>query len=258
MLSVSFYEKVLAVIAAVPAQSVWISGSVVEHLGNAASDVDVFVAVEDRAAASVLPLTKINGNFDILISFVEGRRVDYEFWSQDEILRIAARLHAIPLNDAGKNILNQLSGSDTDFVHRLKTGWPVMDKARFNEIQSWFDFNFYKDYLVANTILYVDDAFDDTVGMFDNKDIDCAALRARFTVEMSVDVLLYSNGITNDKAKYRIKKLKTLGESNDFAKDVYNRFWQLQSKIPGSLKGKIAYIQDALKFSSEIIESVQH
>jgi len=248
-------EALLDGLATPRPHAVWMSGSLVEGLGNAGSDVDLFVAVERVDPA--WSLVRQGSRYAVDVRVLGGRRVDYEYWTLESIEAVRARLELLPLDDPATNNLNFLAGDEVDFVHRLKVGVPLAGEAGFEEIRGRFDLEKFRRYLVQNAVQYVDDAFDDSVGMFEAGDLECAVLRARYTAELAVDVLLYHHGVTNDKAKYRAAKLRRLAAGDARAAAFREGFWRLQRHLPPLAEARGEYVKSALRLSSEIVEHVQ-
>lgn len=235
--------------------SAWISGSLVEGFGNEGSDLDVFVAVKDiEQETEYVNESKVN-KVDVKIE--ERRRVDYEYWPIRAIEEIAEKLNGIKINDENVNILDSLNSKEVDFIQRIKIGKAIYKKKRYEEIKELFNYEIFRNYLVQNRILYVDDSFDDAVGMMQSGDLECAVLRARYTVELSIEALLLFNGDTNDKFKYIPKKLEKLVSRERNMKWIYDKYWKFEKRIPDGKENKKDYIKEALNFSSRIIEIIQ-
>ena len=86
---------------------------------------------------------------------------------------------------------------------------------------------------------------------------DSAMFRARYTIDSSIDTLLYAKGFTNPKGKHRLLKMKKLIDNERDLSTIYERYWKFQSSLPSSLTRKKEYIKEALMFSSSVIEMVQ-
>lgn len=232
----------------------WVSGSLVEDLGNVSSDIDIFVAVPE--VSSNLPTTRRDRDHAIYATVEHGRRFDVEYWSEDRIEGLATRLAAAPVDDAKRSTLHYFEYWESEFIHRILIGLPVVKPEAFLRLRASFDARLFQRYLATNAIHRVDDAFDDSVGMLENGDLDCAVLRARDTVELSIDALLYINGVTNDKTKFRLTKLKRLiAKRPEMHRDL-ERLWRFEALPPGEV-ARHAYVEDALRYSSELVDRVQ-
>jgi hypothetical protein len=234
----------------------WFSGSLAEGIGNKGSDLDVFICCDPQVLLNNT-FTRNYTGYAVQIHMFQGYRMDFEYWPEDSIVRIAEKLNGIRVDDELVNVLNMLKSEEVDFIHRLKTGRCLFAPDAFEQLKGNFAFETFRRYLVQNKILYVDDAFDDTVGMLESGQTDIAVMRARFTVEMSVDALLYHRDFTNDKAKYRLANLKRMAAEYPETETALKKFWSFQECIPPDEAGRIQFVEDALRFSSEIVEQIQ-
>jgi predicted nucleotidyltransferase len=232
----------------------WVSGSMVEGLGNPSSDIDIFVALPQIGPS--LPTTRRNLDHSTYATVEGGRRFDVEYWSEEKIGDLANKLAEAPIADPMSNTLHYFEYWETEFIHRILVGLPLLNEEAFMRLRGCFNRRRLGAYLATNAIHRVDDAFDDTVGMLLGGDLDCAVLRARDTVEFSIDAMLYANGVTNDKTKFRPTKVKRLLEEQPDFRRHLSRLWHFQS-LPVGMEERRAYVEDALRYSSELVEYVQ-
>lgn len=247
----------LRVVERFPATQVhaaWVSGSLVEGLGNPSSDVDIFVAQLGETPSSVC-VTRQAQDHGIL-AFVEGDiRYDVEFWSTTDIEKLAAKLDELPIDDPARNNLHFLSYWETEFVNRLLVGVPIVHEARVEALRDRFDASRFARFLMDTAVRRADDAFDDAVGMLGAAQLRAAALRVRDAIGFSVDALLYAHGITNDKPKFRLHKLERMvANGHAQMRSVLDSLWQFESCIPGDDDGLRRYVEEGLRYSSVLID----
>jgi predicted nucleotidyltransferase len=235
--------------------SAWVSGSLVEGIGNPSSDIDIFVAVEDFNED--LDYVRKEEDYYINIYFTNSRRVDYEYWPLKRIESLSKKLMEAPISDETKNVLDYFPESEVEFMHRILIGIPIINEENFHRIRSQFNTDLLSQYLIENKRIYIDDAFDDTIGMLESGDIRSAAFRARYTLESSMDLLLFSYNITNHKEKHRIKHIKKLLSSHPHIWPYYKQFWKLATKMPDTDSALRDYIKEALRFTEDIVDDVE-
>jgi predicted nucleotidyltransferase len=233
----------------------WFSGSLVEGLGNISSDVDIFVAISGPLDG--VALTRRGADHGISATVVDGVRYDVEIWPEIDISRLADKLTSLPVHDPKRNNLHFLTYWESEFIHRLFVGVPLVDPMSFETIRAGFDKQRFATFLTDTAIRRVDDAFDDSIGMLRSGQTQMAALRARDAAGFAVDAYLYSAGVTNDKTKFRIAKLTRLIERGEASQSMLDSLWNLESYIPCDNEGLEAYIERALRLSSHIVEEVQ-
>lgn len=237
------------------ALATWLSGSVVEGLCTPNSDVDLFVAVETLPTG--IAYTRSEEGRAIAIRFAARRRLDFEFWTTGEIEVLARKLARMPLDDPGTNLLNRLAEHETEFIHRIGTGRVLCGPAAFRRLRSRFDPARLARYMAENQTYYVDDAFEDTVGMLHGGNLRAAALRARATVGYAVEALLCAHGDTSGSAKHRLARIARLAARRPNLREVEATYWQLESTIPGDPAGQAKYVESALRFSESIMNCSQ-
>lgn len=236
-------------------ESAWLAGSLVEGLGNPGSDIDIYVIVKDLEVLQ--HSTKRDEQFHIDIHYFNDRRLDYEYWSVQSISRVNDVLMTLPVNDESKNILDTFAEHEVDFIHRLYHSVPLINYPKVEDLRRTFSQQRFVRYLMENKRIYIDDAFDDSAGMFEVGHFRSAALRARFTVENAVDMFLYSYGITNPKDKHRIRLLTQLAKENSDLTKLVDQCWQYIVHIPSSLTAIQKYTKDALEFSEHLVDIAQ-
>ncbi len=233
----------------------WLSGSLVEGLGNPSSDFDLFVAV--RELSPTLPVTRRDRDHAVYGIIVDGRRFDIEYWTEAQIAALAHKLEHVPVDDLQHHTLHFFEYWETEFIHRIFIGAPAIAPEEFARLRALFDRRRFAGYLTENAIRRVDDAFDDAVGMLDAGDLENAILRARDTVELSIDVLLYAHGETNDKTKFRVTKLRRAAERHPELGPYLGRLWDFECGAPRELGAARAYVEQGLRWSSDIVEGIQ-
>lgn len=233
----------------------WVSGSLIEGIGNKSSDIDIYVAI-DSSLVKDKRMHK-ESEFYEEVYFSNSKRVDYEYWDSIEISKLAERLNQAPIFDDKKSILGYFSELEVEFIHRILVGVPLVNEHNFTNLQNMFNKNYLRVYLVKEKCINVDDAFDDTVGILDGGDIVSAAYRARFTVESSIDMLLYSYGITNGKEKHRYRFIKQVANRYPETVPLIQNFWLLSKHIPDREDKLLQYIHKCLSLSEDIVHEVE-
>lgn len=229
----------------------WVSGSLVEGLGNKASDIDVYV-IDERSNFKKSP-TKNNNDHAIFVVFEGGRRFDYEVWPIESVKMLAEKLNEIPLNK-DENTLDILNEGEIDFIHRVEIGIPILNNKSYSEIKKYFNKTKFQDYLKNNKLLYLDDSFEDAVGMFMDGDYKLSSLRCRNVVEYSIDYLLLLYGCRVIKEKYREKIFRNFINKNDKIKNIYDRYWEYISSIPQDEENQKYYARKCFQFSNAIVD----
>lgn len=247
--------EVLGRLGDVEPHAAWFSGSLTEGLGHAGSDVDIYVMV-DEIPRGLVP-TREDDGFCVKVDVINSRRVDFEYWPTGRVTALADKLAGAPLSREDKNVLDLLPEYELEFIHRLHVGRPLLGLDNYERLKAAFDHRRLRQYLIENKRMYIDDAFDDAVGLLQEGHLTTAVFRARYVVEASADMLLYASGVTNSKEKHRIRLFMNLLLRRPEFGRVFERFWELSTCIPPTDEGMALYVEDALRFSEEIIDMIR-
>ena len=120
---------------------VYLSGSLVEGLGNAGSDVDVFVVGELTCAGT---LTTSHAEYSAAIHFHQNRRVDFQYWSPSAVERLAGRVDALRADGRGE-ALDEIA---VEFLDRLRIGLPLRGDETLRRLRARTDYERLRRHLV--------------------------------------------------------------------------------------------------------------
>lgn len=244
-------EKITGPLAGQCVQLAWLSGSLVEGLGNASSDLDVFAVVP--ALTDDLPSIRRSEDHFVQVYYSNSRRIDFEYWSENAISELEAKLRNAPVGDSTKSILDYFAEHEIEFMHRLHIGVPIVGADALADLQRRFDRSRLLAYLVENKRIYADDAFDDTVGLMQEGALLSAAQRARCTLDFSADMVLYAHGISNHKDKHRYRLFLRLLERYPDLRPSCQDYLALIRNQPTDFVDLQAYVAKCLSFSEELV-----
>jgi hypothetical protein len=192
--------------------TVFLSGSLVEGIGNDSSDVDVFVVHDDGTAlsgsASGVDLTIADALVNI--DYVDDVRIDTEHWMHGAVLGVATAIAEAA--SAGEIAAGGIAEHQLQLAHRIRVGFPVTGKREFTEIQAAFDWSKLSRVLAMRFLSMYSDAAEDAAGAVRAGDVGTALLASRRTLGAVTDALLAIAGCTNNKQKWRFAKLRQLGD----------------------------------------------
>ena len=231
---------------------IWIAGSLIEGIGNESSDIDVYIVVEDLN--TIQEYVTDGDGMKIQIHYFKNRRIDVEIWSYGAIDRLASKINELQIENAENSILDALDENEIDFSHRIFNCRVIGDSGSYENIVERFDRDKINRYLFENKRMYIDDSFDDTVGMLQSGNVSGAIRRSQETIEFSLDLLLYSKGWTNPKSKHRFKLMEAIYESDVDVREVYLDYWSFMHSLPVSECGKRDYVNTGLYLSEKIVE----
>ncbi|HEY3821981.1 MAG TPA: nucleotidyltransferase domain-containing protein [Polyangiaceae bacterium] len=237
--------------------SVFLSGSLVEGMGNQSSDIDVFVVGEAKPTGENI---HVAGDAVFSVHMHGKRRVDFEYWRDGAALALAEKLDALTTTDEGSdNVLmeKRLTDEEIAFMHRVRTGVPLLHDERFDRLRSRFEFARLSAYLTEVKLREIDDAVEDVCGMMDDGDVDVGLMRARDLLNVVCDAYGHHLGSTNIRRKWRTKVLEAY-RSRDHADEVLGRFWELQfpdgSTVRADREAYRAYAERCVRLANKVTD----
>ena len=237
--------------AAHPDEVVFLSGSYVTGQANPWSDVDLFV-VGTRGPATDRHMDATTNQ--VVPHFVDGKRIDWEYWQPEVIDDLATRLAAHELG-TGRSIQGaSFLLIELILVHRIRIGWPLQNAEGFAALQGKFDWGHFAAFLTEEAIRHLDAEVEDLIGMRKGGDRTSALWVARQVVDVNVEAYLHSLGGTDPVAKWRVRNLEALDPSprHDRLKAEYARL--MYPDLAFLLEGDNwhGYVEEVLEFSNRV------
>ena len=238
--------------------AVYLSGSLAAGNGNSWSDIDVYV-IGDRGPLGEFSLDV--GTAAASQHYLEGRRIDYEFWTPNAVAELSSRLNGIRLAEEGTLSLGILSFFEQCFLHRLRIGVPIANSESFAAIQSRFDFERLRQYQVQETLRQLDATLEDLCGMMDAGDIDCGLFTARDAIGHAIDAYCHSLGNTDPSRKWRTKHLLAVTKPPEDHSQTVETFWQLQfpnrHEVMHDRQAGLDYLEQCVRFANRLASWIQ-
>jgi hypothetical protein len=239
-------------------ETVYVSGSCVDGTGNAWSDVDVFV-IGARTPAGFY--ARDGGVNQVVQHFVGDRRIDFEYWTEDSVSALAARLDAVCPGSGESLTRTTFSYIEECFIHRLRIGVAAAHADRHRAICERFDFQRLAAYQCAEVIRQLDAHLDDLLGMMESGDHDSALFTARDVVGLAVDAYLHGGGDTNPVSKWRVKRLDRRADGDPEAREIQAEFWRLQFPNAGRVRtgadARERHLSACVRFANRIVTPLQ-
>jgi hypothetical protein len=234
----------------------WVSGSTFDGLGHGTSDLDVFVATPEIAAST--PITRRHVGFGVH-AFIEGRtRFDVEYWELSFVRGLAQKLASMEVENPQVNLVGYFSRWETEFIHRLFIGVPLIDPEAVDGLRSMFDRVRLGWYLYDTALHFYDNSYEDCVGMLEAGQLEGAAIQARSVAGYAIDALLAASGSTSGQEKFRPQRLRRLLRDRAAGDEsLFTRFWAVETGIPSTTQALDTYIRETLAYSESIFRVVQ-
>jgi predicted nucleotidyltransferase len=235
-------------------RAVYVSGSLVEGLGNPGSDLDVYV-VGGRVLAPTADVSK--KHYSISIHYCADRRIDFEYWAAESVERIAGALSAVKVGE--EFVADRLEAIDEVFVHRLLVGCPIGDDSAWEELRALFDADRFRAYLTQQAIHRVDGAIEDISGMVEVEDFASVLLRCRDVVGIATDAYAHSCGSTNPLTKWRARIVANLpqGELASYVRERYATLTFGAFASPDDGDAVRSYIEESVQYAHRVVNWIQ-
>jgi hypothetical protein len=231
---------VLSRISANPNDIIIVSGTLVEGIGNAHSDIDVYVFGEAKPTRSQLNthnfVREENGAIRSFYDYIdnEGLGLDVEYFSLSELDGILARMHDLyeRARSRTKYFFPSLSWAEDDLIHKLLVGTPVQGQEEFATILRKLDRDKYLFLKYRNkTGSYPE--FKDVMGAWFSDDLDTCLFNMREYVIAQTMGFVHLNGITNWKQKWFTQNIKRVRpEHRALTDQVWAWLTQEQQTVP--------------------------
>jgi hypothetical protein len=238
--------------------TVYLSGSLISGIGNAWSDVDVFV-IGDREPVG--PYARSTATNDVSIHYTKNKRVDFEYWRPAYVRELAERLARFKIGSGAEVAGSTFILIEECFIDRLKYGVPLLNPDRFAAWQAQFDFAHYRAYHVEQAMKHLDGVLEDLCGMKESGDLDVALFSAREVVGVAVDAYCHKLGNTDPTRKWRAKYLQRYDDGSARHREVSETFWRLQFPDVEPLRANPEacrdYLERCIRFANRVASWVQ-
>lgn len=250
-------EEILALeeLPASAADAVYAAGSAVNGYGNPWSDIDIF-AISERSPVG--PYAKAAGTNQTSQHYVNGRRVDYEYWHPDAVRRLAERVNGFELGSGQTIQGTAFLYIEECFLHRLRTAVPIANPENVLAFQRLVDFERLSAYQAEDTIRRADALLEDICGMIEVRDGETALFAARELTATAADALLHSRGSTDPVRKWRCRQLAQLGPEEQGWIATFRRLqFPDAARLREDWTQLQRYLEECVGFANATIQRVQ-
>lgn len=227
---------------------VFLSGSLFDGLGNARSDLDIFLVTDDRH-----PLLQNERTIDQNV-IINNRRFDLSIFSHSLVDETAAVLMGLDFTSPDIYVPRQLHPQVSNYeictmVHRLKIGMAIHNHEAFEQLLKQFPFSSYVNWLIRLRMNEYDGLYEDIVGSLESQDFLTAGELIQQQLHLLAQLLVLSAGQTFDRDKWVLRKL-----SQAVSEDLFRDFLENKKAVAGGDKSEIL---KAIQFCERQIEALQ-
>jgi hypothetical protein len=178
-------------------RAVFVGGSIVQGLGNARSDVDVYVVVDEAphaTRADQIQQVRLDPAYvPAEVVDLHQRRWDIEYWRDDQVDQLLAKVdrsHLAERRAAG----SELVSAEIRFLNNLAIGDVLAGEQWSAQRREQLRASAFQSMLCATALEEADNFVEDALGNLESGDSLTAALAARRAFELVVDAALMSRG----------------------------------------------------------------
>lgn len=225
-------ESLLSLLNLGVSDVIYLSGSVVEGLGDGESDIDIFVLtstnnIESRKNefSTERLVQQHYYNFGIKYININGIELDVEFHPIEKFERLFSSLNALaPITRKSMwecfRFLGEYQRDQAlELLHRFHIGIPIGDLSNFSSLKGRFDENLFFQWNVSYCVMECEDYTKGIKRSVRENDLQSALLKLRYFYDSLVDATLFDNGISLDRWKWRLPKLRKIDDEellNDY------------------------------------------
>lgn len=265
------FEEILDSIQTMDEDIVYIGGSLVEGqlnplssgMGNIFSDVDVFI-IREHSDFLKTDCVYDNNVRKAFFREIKQRGFDIEVYDKAFVIALMEALERIQLDPQERiyNIFSKYLPKECNFellntfLCRLYNSICIKGKGPYRELRNNIRYRKFLDLMANNTIVSVDNIYDDVQGNIEAGQLDVALYCARRIVLNVMFVVLMKEGIFTDREKWIPLKFQNLCLAKDTFTELYEAYRNL---FRGELfhDGKCKkVIVEAMSVSKQIIETV--
>jgi len=261
-------EFVLKSCYARPGDIVVISGTLIEGIGNAYSDIDVYVITDSYRQSGEIALQHhhrvLTVDRDIvrpdtpsspvllIHTVIPGTsiKIDVEFKPFAEVESLLARIHDI-YEYASDNLIlltKRLTDREEIMVHRLLNCVPILGQERFTALLRRLPVDEYR-YIAYRWVASDFAILLDLAGAWDAGELDRAVELARENVFVQTSGYLRLRGVTNLRRKWLLTYLKRLPDAACLLERFIDLVYLRGTETPA---GKAIYVARALDYVDDL------
>ena len=215
----------------------YVTGSVADGLGGAQADLDIYVITDRRGFEDRQHLydterrvQQRRHDFGIAYLNVGGVELDVEFHPRDKFEQLFVALDQLrpvtrrKLWESFRSLGAYERPYALELLHRLRRSWPLGNAEAYVKLRNQFDDRTFLDWNALFALMECEDYEKGTRRSLQEMDPESACLKLRHFYDSLVDATLFSQGDSLDRWKWRLPKLRRLGDKDLLAEYLSVQF----------------------------------
>ncbi|MED0823859.1 hypothetical protein [Bacillus pacificus] len=209
--------------------TVYVSGSLIEGVGNSLSDLDFYVICNS------IPMDISNPKECVDIIGSKDFLIDVDYLLKDDVLSIIRKI----ANVKRVNAVGVLNIKEKRIIHRLLNSYVLYNSEQYNSLISHINFENLRMLLIQDLELKYRDTYEDLKGNLLDRKLYSSYINCINLLDISVQLTNITLGDTNPNEKWRLEKLSQL----DLKK--LEIFWDIYTR-------KVTEIKDIIEIRGEL------
>ena len=203
-----------------PEETIFLSGSLVDGLGNNRSDLDIFLLFNANATG----VLSYDRNY-----ISSGRRFDVSYISESLLQKVICTLESLEPANPSYYFPRVLHESVPNYetitmLHRLRVGIPIYNAKRFSALCASIPWERYFIWNYRIKLNEFDGFSEDVMGAIESGDLISARSIVGLQLDLLLELLLSARRISYDRAKWVVKKVSLLSETDSLARRIFQGY----------------------------------
>lgn len=234
---------------------VFLSGSIVNGLGNTKSDIDVFIVYNK---STDIDKYKIDINTEankVKFEVINKVGIDIEYWNINELEILIDKLKNMEIKKE-ENLSNQFPIDKLSLIHRFITGVAIYNEEKFELLQQSLNISNFMKFNIYVCLNDIENIYEDIIGNYEVDRMKTAYLMCNNCIIKVLMAYLFYKSVSLDRTKWVHLLLERLSETDEEAKNILEKAdeFLIQNKYSYDLK---LGVEKAIEFINETIELIQ-
>ncbi len=244
---------------------IFISGSIVEGIGNKYSDLDVYVikdAFLDLNSRKIEYVSnKSKTQFEELSN---GIVCDIEYWPLKTVETLISKIRNINIEDLSIRTREHLKIENysmeelASFIHRFLNSYPIYNEKEYNSLKEQLHLDKFYKLMTRKYINNMDNVYEDVIGNMENNSTETMLISARNLLFELMNGYIFSEKYTIDRQKWIFEILDKISKNNETSKGILDECKKLYCYTNlNNRKDILKNTEDILNFSNKVLKVIE-
>ena len=235
-------------------KAVYAGGSLVRGWGNARSDLDLYVIVDEPWKSETAQIDAVALHPDSLpveTLDVDGRRWDVEYWLETQVDQVFAKISPERLTGI-QPAAQRMLAPEVALLERFSYAAPVAKDEWLEERRRQLETLPLRPMMALRAMQELDLYAEDVVGQLSVGDVESAVLTAKLALHNAVDALLSSHGELGESSKWFARRYRAASPSEL----PFDEWWALETMRSYDPEQPERWVEEVLTVCQRIASEV--